>query len=87
MKYRERMFESTTEIIDGNEYEHCEFRNCRIVYRGGALPSMSYCNFTNPQFILEDAAERTMILLKSVYHSGDWGIRIVEDTFNLIRKP
>lgn len=86
MKYKNHTFENSTEVIDGNEYESCEFRNCRIVYRGGELPLMRYCNFIAPQFFMEDAAQRTMLLLQNVYHAGDWGMRIIEDTFNLIRK-
>jgi hypothetical protein len=34
MNYQQRKSENSTEVIDGNEYESCEFRNCRIVYRG-----------------------------------------------------
>lgn len=88
MKHKERTFEGLTEVVDGNEYEFCEFRNCRIVYHGGPLPQFRYCNFANPQFFLEDAAERTILLLKGMYHSGNWWKQFVEVTVqNLIRQP
>ncbi len=88
MNYQNRTYENTREVIDGNEYKGCVFRNCRIVYRGGPLPRFDSCNFDNPHFFFEDAAERTILLLKGMYHSGYWGKRLIEATVeSLIRKP
>lgn len=88
MKYQNRTFQNAREVIDGNEYEGCIFRNCRMVYRGGPLPKFSSCNFENPQYFFEDAAERTILLLKAMYHSGDWGKQLIDATIeSLIRKP
>lgn len=87
MKYTKKTFEGSTEVIDGNEYEDCEFRKCRIVYRGGPLPKMNGCAFFEPQFFMEDAAERTLLLLKGMYHSGDSMRQLVDATIeNTIRK-
>jgi hypothetical protein len=87
MKYQKHTFENSTEEIDGNEYEECEFRNCRIVFRGGALPIMSHCHFIHPQFFMKDAAERTMLLLKGMYHSGDSMRHIVERSIEKLVSP
>jgi hypothetical protein len=87
MKYQQHTFQNSIEVIDGNEYEACEFRNCRIVYRGGPLPKLNNCHFIDPQFALEEAAGRTVMFLNAMYHASDWGKQYAEATIeNLIRK-
>lgn len=84
--HKQGVFHNSTEIVDGNEYEACEFRQCRLVYRGGTLPRMSQCHFADCQWILEDAADRTITFLRSIYHGGPGGKELVEVLFNNIRR-
>jgi len=87
MKYQQHTFQNSIEVIDGNEYEACEFRNCRIVYRGGSLPKLNNCHFIDPQFALEEGAGRTIMFLNAMYHASDWGKQYIEATIeSLIRK-
>ncbi len=46
-----------TEVIDGNQYERCKFIRCKIVYRGGELPSLASCNFSDCTWTFEEAAD------------------------------
>jgi hypothetical protein len=81
-------FESSTEVLDGNEYKACAFRNCRLVYRGGPMPKMAQCHVAGCQWVFEDPADRTLGLLRSIYHGmGAGGRELVEMTFNNIRRP
>jgi hypothetical protein len=82
------IFENLTEVLDGKEYQGCEFHHCRLVYRGGTLPKVSHCHFSECEWVLEDAAGRTISLLKGLYHGGgSSGRKLVEATLDSIRKP
>lgn len=75
-------------VIDGETYENCEFTDCTLIYRGGANVKISGCRFDNCKVGMEDAAERTLAMLRAIYHGfGDVGPRMIEDTFNVIRRP
>jgi hypothetical protein len=63
-------FTGTTEVLDGNVYDHCTFTNCVLVYRGGDLPQMTHTRATGCQWRLEEAAGRTLTLLKGLAQSG-----------------
>jgi hypothetical protein len=73
-------FENSTEVLDGNEYDSCEFRNCRLVYRGGPLPHIVRCHFANCEWAFEDAAERTIAFLKLMLQKGGVRLREVVET-------
>jgi hypothetical protein len=78
--------EGTTEVLDGNEYLSCDFRNCTLIYRGGLLPKINQCNFTGCNWKFEDAAERTLVFLTAIYHGGTGMTELVEKTFDNIRR-
>jgi hypothetical protein len=81
-------FENVTEVLDGNESKACEFRYCRLVYRGGTLPLLVQCHINECDWSFEEAADRTIFFLKAIYHgTGDSGRESVEATFDSIRRP
>jgi hypothetical protein len=83
-----RTFENATEVLDGNEYKACEFHNCRLVYRGGALPGIAHCNFNKCRWDFEDAAGRTITFMRGLYHGmGPAGKQLIEETFGNIGRP
>jgi len=82
----EHTFEKCTEILDGNQYKACEFRNCTLIYRGGSLPQMHYCHFSECSWKFEAAADRTIAFLKGLYHGGLGGKELIEAAFNNIRR-
>jgi hypothetical protein len=63
-------FTGTTEVLDGNVYDGCVFTNCVLVYRGGDLPQMTHTRADACQWRLEDAAGRTVLLLKGLAQAG-----------------
>jgi hypothetical protein len=76
------------EIIDGNQYNDCTFDRCKIIYRGGPLPSIESCSFSNCTWHFEEGAERTLIFLKMLYHGmGEGGPALVDSAIDQIREP
>jgi hypothetical protein len=83
-----KTFSHASETIDGNIYTDCRFDNCKLVYRGGEMPRISGCHFENCQWQFEDAAERTLVFLRQLYHGmGPGGAQLVEATLAQLRQP
>jgi hypothetical protein len=83
-----QLFKDSTEVLDGRQFTNCEFRNCTVVYRGGTLPAMNGCHFQDCHWQFEDAAERTMVFMRVLYHGmGEGGKRMVEAAFAQTRQP
>jgi hypothetical protein len=74
-----------TIVLDDNEFIACEFENCTMVYSGGEQPKLQQCHFVRCQWKLDQAAKRTMLFLRSIYHSGPGGRELVDETLKSIR--
>jgi hypothetical protein len=87
MQHKSETIANTREVIDGNQYSECRFENCQMVYCGGEIPTISSCHFENCKWQFEDAAERTLIFMKSLYHGmGPGGVELIEATLSAIRQ-
>ncbi|MGA0601349.1 hypothetical protein ACO2Q3_11665 [Caulobacter sp. KR2-114] len=64
------IFNQETVVLDGEHFADCEFRNCRLIYRGGEVPHFDGCQFEQCDWKFEDAAARTLALLKRVWTAG-----------------
>ena len=64
------IFNHETVPLDGESFEACEFRACRMVYAGGEPPSFLGCKFDACEWKFEDAAARTLAHLKIVWNAG-----------------
>lgn len=64
------VFNHETVILDGESFSDCEFRACRLVYAGAALPIFDGCRFNDCEWKFEDAAARTLAYLKLVWGAG-----------------
>jgi hypothetical protein len=64
------IFNHETVALDGESFSDCEFRDCRLVYSGGPLPSFEGCRFDDCEWKFEDAAARTLAHLKLVWGAG-----------------
>lgn len=53
-------------LLDGGRFENCRFRKAVLVYRGGPPPSIDGCSFEGVSFRFDDAAARTLALLKAM---------------------
>lgn len=88
MESKGQTYTNATEIIDGNDYQDCRFENCKMVFRGGEIPRISGCHFENCQWQFEDAAERTLIFMRQLYHGmGAGGAQLIEATLAQLRQP
>lgn len=81
---RGREYVGVTEVLDGNEYRHCTFRDCTLIYQGGELPKLQNNLMDNCHFKLEEAAERTVAFLNGIARDmGAQGKRFLEQAFQV----
>ena len=59
-----------TVTLDGESFEDCEFRDCRMVYAGGEPPVFESCSFHDCDWKQDDAAARTLAYLKVLWNAG-----------------
>jgi hypothetical protein len=74
------IYNHETVALDGESFADCEFRGCRMVYKGGELPHFSDCRFDDCDWKFEDAAARTLAYMKVV-----WGVGGKAPIQNLIK--
>jgi len=65
-----RVFSNEDITLDDNRFVGCTFNQCRLVYRGGELPTFVRCEFEGVSIQLEDSAFSTMQYLGALYQSG-----------------
>ena len=82
MQFHNSTFAHAIVALDGNDYDHCDFRHCILVYRGGTPPRFAHCSFLQSPFRFEDAAGNTLSFMASLYHGGFK--TYVEQTFKKI---
>jgi len=64
------LFNHETVQLDGEAFSDCEFRGCRMVYKGGELPVFIDCKFDDCDWRFEDAAARALAHMKIVWGVG-----------------
>lgn len=64
------IFNHEAVALDGEHFADCEFRACRMVYRGGQPPSFERCRFDGCDWKIEDAAADTLAFLKVLWAAG-----------------
>jgi hypothetical protein len=79
--YKNKTIESQTLILDGNEFDHCELKDCTLVFKGHEQVKLEHCRMSGCTWEFEDAALRTVLMLKGLWHSGHNGKEIVEAIF------
>jgi hypothetical protein len=70
VKFVNAEFVGETIEIDGHEFDGNRFVNCTLVYRGGRI-QMRNNTFEGVRWHFDDAAARTVGLLRSFHQSGD----------------
>ena len=78
-----RHFIGETVVMDGLALQDCNFRDCRLVYRGGEPPKIRGCGFDGCRWEFDGAAALTLQFLAGLYHGGLEPV--VEGTFASIR--
>ena len=83
MRYEHTTLTGQVVQLDGNEFDHCTFERCTLVYSGGAVPSMTYCRTTpDCKWTLNGAAEQTLGFMTVLY---PFAKDMIEGTFDAIR--
>jgi hypothetical protein len=76
--------QNETVILDGNEFQNCELRHCNLVFKGHSNVKLEHCTIIGCTWQFEDAAQRTVVMLKQLYQSGHVGREIVEAIFRSV---
>ena len=69
-KTKDKTYDKANETVDGKIYEDCNFKQCTLIYKGGELPQMTRCNFTNCDWQFQEGAARTLVFMSNLYHGG-----------------
>lgn len=85
MNYQGETFENQRVELNGNTYHNCTFINCELVYDGDRSPTFHDNEFVDSVFIFSESALRTLYFLCNMYHAGEGGKEVVEQTFSDIR--
>lgn len=78
---KNKSIENQTIILDGSEFDHCELRDCTLVFKGQEQVKLEHCRISGCTWEFEDAALRTVMMLKGLWQSGNAGKEIVETIF------
>ena len=79
--YKQQTLENQTVVLDGNEFIGCELRHCTLVYKAHDVVKLDHCHLVGCAWQFEDAALRTVSMLKGLYLSGPAGKEVVENIF------
>lgn len=75
-------FQNEAVELDGNTYTDCTFVGCRLIYRGGEMPTIEGCRLDGCAWEFEDSAGRTLEFMRGIYHGmGPGGRKVIQDTF------
>jgi hypothetical protein len=64
------IYNHETVVLDGQAFSDCEFRECRLVYAGGEVPTFAGCRFDAREWKFEEAATRTLAYLQLLWTVG-----------------
>jgi hypothetical protein len=56
MRFENKVLKNGKVELDGNEYINCEFRNCKLIYRGKLPPKFEKCSFVDYKIALRECA-------------------------------
>lgn len=81
-------YDNVTLQLDNSEFIRCKFQKCRLVFGGTGPVSMVECEFVGVSWAFTGPAQNTLTFLRAMYHGmGEGGLKLVERTFDEIRKP
>ena len=85
MDYKNRTFENARVELSNCRFHDCTFLHCELVYRGDPSPTFQDNEFIDSTFVFRDDAIRTLYFLSNIYHAGEGGREIIEQTFDDVR--
>ena len=85
MNYQNETFQDERMELHGKSFQGCTFNNCELVFDGDRPPTLQNNKFVDTVFVFTEQATRTLYLLSNIYHAGDGGKEVIEQTFSDIR--
>jgi hypothetical protein len=86
MNHQNETFRNQRIELHGRSFHNCTFEACELVFDGDRPPTFKDNHFIDSAFVFAGAATRTLYLLSNIYHAGDGGRALVEQTFADIRE-
>ncbi len=83
MRIKDQTFFNDVVILDGNEFDSCNFTACKVVYRAEHPTALRDNSFEDCEFIFEGAARLTMGFLKGMMDSSDGFLITILKAFSL----
>ena len=85
MKHENHTFSNEDVHLDGNEFRHCTFDHCKIIFSGKELCTLFDCTFDSCNWRFADAAERTLDFMTMMYAGGGAYKTVIQGIFDHIR--
>lgn len=86
MRFVKQAFANERIILDYNEFDHCVFTTCTLVYRATGAVQLVNCAFDNCQWVFEGPAADAIQFMQAIYAgAGPGGRELMEATFEKIR--
>jgi hypothetical protein len=76
----ERNFHEEKVEIDGNTYRACLFDGCTMVFRGGGVPSFSFCSFERCTWMTTVPVDGPLFALLTAFSGGKISTETVPGT-------
>jgi hypothetical protein len=86
MNYQSQTFSNERIDLAGKSFHNCTFQNCELVFDGDRSPTFKDNKFVDTVFVFTNEAVRTLYFLANIYHAGEGGQQVIEDTFGAIRQ-
>ena len=86
MQHRDETFANERIDLHGKFFHGCTFENCELVFDGDRPPTFTDNRFIDSVFVFTGPATRTLYMLAALYHAGEGGRQVVENTLANIRE-
>lgn len=84
MKFNGKKFNKESVNLNGNEFDHCTFNNCKLIFNGVGSVTLTNNSFNDCAWIFEGPAADTVAFMKALYSMGGGGKDLIVHTFNEI---
>jgi len=81
MKFEKREFRNERINLNGNEFDHCQFFGCEMVFNGVGAVGLTHNGFHECKWIFEGPAADTVGFMKALYAMGAGGRDLILQTF------
>ena len=82
MKFTNKPFKKETVNLNGNQFDHCTFINCELIFNGVGSVGLTNCSFNHCRWTFQGPAADTVAFMKALYSMGGGGKDLIVQTFN-----